>query len=621
MKNTYTKLYSTLEATFTPDYCLLQSLRGPISFGLNNIQYGDCTINEIRIEQNYKNRVISLKARNGVNLIYLFKLLNNIVWLLGLCDGYSLVLSMLTGKNMSTLIDDDLLSDYRDKIGTIEFDYMMPCKLVNYEKVITNDVLTKWNNLMDGGNLFVENIKLAFIKNGLTNDVKLAYMIIGSEFICDMNGKHTNDGMDDWNKYKFLSTMIADYKLEEIFFDDQYSKCKNEKIIEKLVKTRNNVMHASRTPREPYLDNGSDILKFKLKFNLAYRIIALVHLADRGIALNSLIDSINTSDHLSFNNDTNERMCHKCSMINAQYYHKFYSGQEFCKDVICEGEGIEYRISVEERKTEDQFIRVITIKSIEEVLVDQMHRLLLSIEKLFMTCDGYFLHIDKLSLFGNISSREELEKESEYCLSNRLKYFNSHDAFCNKEYQLLDIKDVFEKDIITSWWKYVEMNGNRLNMPLQVYFYCTGARIINMDIRLVLMIDVADSLTEMLNKYVNDKVLKNIPSNKFNKNFKSLKDKIEILMEMYGKMIFKPNVSNCAQNCADFRNAQTHKTKKIGISNDHKLEYLLKLSVLYRKIVLAIIGCNRNSLDHRSKLIAKYINDHIDDDSLKETFI
>ena len=150
--------------------------------------------------------------------------------------------------------------------------------------------------------------------------------------------------------------------------------------------------------------------------------------------------------------------------------------------------------------------------------------------------------------------------------------------------------DSFLNDLYDKWEQLLE----KLDIAHQMYLYAMGDTKITVDVKCAFLIELSETLVEVLKAYTNS-FQKLKPG-----NGTSLKACVKALIEEYGKDIFEREME---ANEKEFLSTVINSRVRImHIKRNQKIKYfdgnesvlyILKLSLLYRRILLDILGVEK----------------------------
>lgn len=242
-------------------------------------------------------------------------------------------------------------------------------------------------------------------------------------------------------------------------------------------------------------------------------------------------------------------------------------------------------------KIEQCGYRKISIKALEETSVFELYGVFTKIERLLMIFDGQFLNLENLEFTDSSDTEKSMLKSvGNNLMHQRLSYFKSSDLVSYKVDKLLEFEEVLNSDLYDKWEQILE----ELDIAHQMYLYAMGDTKITVDVKCAFLIELAETLVEVLKVYTNS-FQKLKPG-----NGTSLKACVKALIEEYGKDIFEREME---ANEKEFLSTVINSRVRImHIKRNQKIKYfdgnesvlyILKLSLLYRRILLEILGVEK----------------------------
>lgn len=242
-------------------------------------------------------------------------------------------------------------------------------------------------------------------------------------------------------------------------------------------------------------------------------------------------------------------------------------------------------------KIEQFGYRKISIKASEETSVFELYGVFTKIERLLMIFDGQFLNLENLEFTDSSDTEKSMLKSvGNNLMHQRLSYFKSSDLVSYKVDKLLEFEEVLNSDLYDKWEQLLE----ELDIAHQMYLYAMGDTKITVDVKSAFLIELAETLVEVLKVYTNS-FQKLKPG-----NGTSLKACVKALIEEYGKDIFEREME---ANEKEFLSTVINSRVRImHIKRNQKIKYfdgnesvlyILKLSLLYRRILLEILGVEK----------------------------
>ena len=242
-------------------------------------------------------------------------------------------------------------------------------------------------------------------------------------------------------------------------------------------------------------------------------------------------------------------------------------------------------------KIEQFSYRKISIKASEETSVFELYGVFTKIERLLMIFDGQFLNLENLEFTDSSDTEKSMLKSvGNNLMHQRLSYFKSADLVSYKVDKLLEFEEVLNSDLYDKWEQLLE----ELDIAHQMYLYAMGDTKITVDVKCAFLIELSETLVEVLKAYTNS-FQKLKPG-----NGTSLKACVKALIEEYGKDIFEREME---ANKKEFLSTVINSRVRImHIKRNQKIKYfdgnesvlyILKLSLLYRRILLEILGVEK----------------------------
>ena len=242
-------------------------------------------------------------------------------------------------------------------------------------------------------------------------------------------------------------------------------------------------------------------------------------------------------------------------------------------------------------KIEQCGYRKISIKALEETSVFELYGVFTKIERLLMIFDGQFLNLENLEFTDSSDTEKSMLKSvGNNLMHQRLSYFKSSDLVSYKVDKLLEFEEVLNSDLYDKWEHLLE----ELDIAHQMYLYAMGDTKITVDVKCAFLIELSETLVEVLKAYTNS-FQKLKPG-----NGTSLRACVKALIEEYGKDIFEREME---ANEKEFLSTVINSRVRImHIKRNQKIKYfdgnesvlyILKLSLLYRRILLEILGVEK----------------------------
>ena len=150
-------------------------------------------------------------------------------------------------------------------------------------------------------------------------------------------------------------------------------------------------------------------------------------------------------------------------------------------------------------KVEQCGYRKISIKASEDTSVFELYGVFTKIERLLMIFDGQFLNLENLEFTDSSDTEKSMLKSvGNNLMHQRLTYFKSADLVSYKVDKLLEFDEVLNTDLYDKWEQLLE----ELDIAHQMYLYAMGDTKITVDVKCAFLIELAETLVEVLKVYV-----------------------------------------------------------------------------------------------------------------------
>ena len=240
-------------------------------------------------------------------------------------------------------------------------------------------------------------------------------------------------------------------------------------------------------------------------------------------------------------------------------------------------------------KIEQCGVRIIVITSDKDVSAFDLYAILTRIERLLMLLDGVFIHLSELKLSeSDTADKKQLTSFQNNLINGRLSYFSSAD-FCNyKVDKLLEFDTILTAELFYKW----EQLLVELDIVHQMYLYSLSNSKITVDVKCAFLIELAEPLIEIIK--VHTKFFSSLtPGSRGT----SLKNCLDALVTKYGVDIFNSELSgdydrflsaivNSRVRIMHIKREQ----KGVFLNGTESVLYILKLSLLYRRILFEVLG-------------------------------
>ena len=237
---------------------------------------------------------------------------------------------------------------------------------------------------------------------------------------------------------------------------------------------------------------------------------------------------------------------------------------------------------------EQDGIRKIIVTSDEDVSAYDLYATFSHIDKLLMILDGKFVPLSEIQLTKSDTVEEGgLRLYEKQFMRKRLSYFSSAD-FCSYNDKMIEFDSIITSKMFCKWENLLD----ELDVVHQVYLYSLSDNKMPIDIKRAFLIELAEPLVEIVKNHTNCFSSLN-PGNRGT----TLKICLEELIKKYGEDIFKNELSNSRENflsaLVNSRVRIMHikrEQKGVYFNGTESILYILKMSLLYRKILFELLN-------------------------------
>lgn len=232
------------------------------------------------------------------------------------------------------------------------------------------------------------------------------------------------------------------------------------------------------------------------------------------------------------------------------------------------------------------------------------------VERLLMIFDGYFVPISDMRFSytagGPASTDADCATVRTHAMNQRASYYRSAD-FMLIPSKLVKFKDVLSAELFAKWQEILD----DLDIVNQVYLYAVSDNGMPRDVTLAFLAEMSESMVELL------KAKRDLfPSLTPGARGTALKDCLRSLIEQYGDVIFEKEMSGDFGDCLDrlrgtrvqIMHIKRNWAEGKRFDGKHCVLYILKLSLLYRAILLDLLDIEKD--DYALEL--RRITDRID---------
>ena len=236
-------------------------------------------------------------------------------------------------------------------------------------------------------------------------------------------------------------------------------------------------------------------------------------------------------------------------------------------------------------------IRTITISNVDEVSVRDLYAVLSRIVRLLMVFDGKFYMLQNLIFSESQNNAHRLDGYAKNLVRSRLSYFESDDA-CSTRDLLCSFEKVLTPEVYNNWVELLE----DLDISHQMYLYSLSANKMPVDLKVSFLIELAEPIVELVKKKTGL-----YASLSPGERGTSLKMCLDVLITKYGLEIFKKEIEvNYEAFLKVLVNSRVRimhikkNQKGIYLNRDESVLYMLKISLLYRHILLSLLGIDES---------------------------
>ena len=250
-------------------------------------------------------------------------------------------------------------------------------------------------------------------------------------------------------------------------------------------------------------------------------------------------------------------------------------------------DGIDYELAVEQGCN-----RTITVKAGHAVDWNCIQKPLYILERLLMLFDGAFINLEDISFSGSPDG-DNGKVEKEQVLAKRLSYFRTDSRFTIHD-KLVEYQDVLNDGLMRKWVSLLD----ELDITNQVYLYMLADSGMPVDLRLAFLVELAEPMVEIVNK---ERGI--YPSLHPGERGTSLKQCLNALINTYGDVIFGREQSNheyddllstLVNGRVRVMHIKTSMPASKYFDGMHSVYYMRKMSLLYRLVLLDLLGVSRD---------------------------
>lgn len=282
-----------------------------------------------------------------------------------------------------------------------------------------------------------------------------------------------------------------------------------------------------------------------------------------------------------------EKICKKLKVM--QRIENGVFGGPIRKEFVAKYNNYDISITIEQSG-----IRNIILDSNKAMNTSSMGDCYTSVETILMLFDGRFYPI---------KSAEFLDEDDRIIdsdlFNNRLKCYTSKDYCKNGFLKLVLFSDVLNDDLLAKWKTLID----EMDIVYKVFLYSISDSNMTSDINFAFLIELAEPFVELVKKKTC--FCKSLsPSERTT----TLKMCIDSLITIYGIDIFKNEMKTNFNEFLD--KTVSSRVRIMHIKNDKKdyfngfecVKYSMKFALLYRKILLCLLGVNNQIYDNNLKI-------------------
>lgn len=254
--------------------------------------------------------------------------------------------------------------------------------------------------------------------------------------------------------------------------------------------------------------------------------------------------------------------------------------------------------------------RQIIVSSDKEISYEKLYSMLTTFEKLLMIIDGKFIPLRTIQLFCSNDHDEKLLREIENKLvEKRLTYYSTADYFNTKWNCLVNLGSISIDVNLFHKWKNLLIELGDVH---QTFLYHTAVTDLTIDHRCAFFIQLAEPLVELVKKHTTY-----FSTLKPGKKGTSLRKCLIALILKYGEDIFNKELS---ENFDKFLSVMVKSRVRIThIKNEQQNRffdgpesyiYMLKMSLLYRKVIFEILGIEYEKYREQLVYIVSQLDEH-----------
>lgn len=244
-------------------------------------------------------------------------------------------------------------------------------------------------------------------------------------------------------------------------------------------------------------------------------------------------------------------------------------------------------------------MRTISLSTQKPLPSDLLFSIYHKLAKLLMLFDGMFYSVNSVLLKNNTSQFDQTTES----LENRLNYFQSKSFYTNLE--LLSFQNILTKDLFEKWCALLQ----DLDIAHQIFLYALSDNTLPTDVNFAFLIELSEPFVEL----IKDKT-PFFQSLSPGTRKTTLKNCIEALIRDFGKDIFQKELAGDDSSFLSYLVKSRHrimhikKYQKPVFPSDCIPFYSMKFNLLYRRILLDLLGISSNLYQFQLEKTIENIN-------------
>jgi hypothetical protein len=241
--------------------------------------------------------------------------------------------------------------------------------------------------------------------------------------------------------------------------------------------------------------------------------------------------------------------------------------------------------------------RSITITALQPLDLAVMWDLFSKIDMLFMILEGNFVPIYEGAILEDGHKKDNSELRG--LIDNRVEFYNSADWTIGTHSFFISFQDVLTADLLTTWIDVL----SELDILHPMVLYSMANTGLPIDCRCMFLIEAFEALAELTATKITTYALPSVGHRE-----SKLGKYLSTLMSHFGKDVFPQEIGVCQDGLISIfvasRNRIAHIKSKQGkrvLSGPESVLYAVKLSYLYRIIILSLLGIDYDDYSGKVK--------------------